>query len=197
MGRHKEYDREDLIKRATELFRDHGFAETTTAMLTTELQVNKNTLYSEFGSKQELFDECLEHYNNANVENSFGPLERPEASVQEIRELFKFFARAASGPAKGRGCLFCNTAVEFGPADPSGQRFVQRYFGRISSAFLNALANAKKEGLIAGGIDIELEAQSFTASVLGMFVMIRAAAKPRLVEGAAKAAIRRLEGICL
>jgi len=166
-------------------------------MLVDKLQVNKNSLYSEFGSKQALFDACLEHYNNTNMAKNFGPLELPETSVQQIRELFEFFAGAASGPAAGRGCLFCNTAVEFGPDDPTGHRFVQRYFNRIFSAFLNALNNAKRSGLILQGIDTREEAQSFTASVLGMFVMIRANAKPDLVEGAATAVIRRLESICL
>jgi TetR/AcrR family transcriptional repressor of nem operon len=166
-------------------------------MLVEKLEVNKNSLYSEFGSKQALFDAYLEQYDNTNVARNFGPLELPDANVQQIRELFQFFAAAASVPAAGRGCLFCNTAVEFGPDDPNGQRFVQRYFQRIFSAFLNSLDNARRSGLIEPGIDTSEEAQSFTASVLGMFVMIRANASPDLVKGAAGAAIRRLDNICL
>ena len=76
-----------------------------------------------------MFDACLELYNNANVAKNFGPLELPEASVaSQIRELFRFFAGAATGPAAGRGCLLCNTAVEFGPDDPSGRQFVSTLF---------------------------------------------------------------------
>jgi AcrR family transcriptional regulator len=196
MGRHKEYERADLIERATELFRDHGYAGASTAMLVANLQVNKNSLYSEFGSKQALFNACLEHYNDTNVAKNFGPLELPDANVEQIREVFEFFAGSASGPARGRGCLFCNTAVEYGPDDPSGRRFVQRYFTRIFNAFMNALENANSSGRLVRGIDAREEAQSFTASVLGMFVMIRAKARTDLTKGAANAAIRRLKSIC-
>jgi TetR/AcrR family transcriptional repressor of nem operon len=195
MGRPKEYEREDLVAKATDLFRTHGYGGTSTQMLVDELGVNKKSLYSEFGNKQGLFDACLEHYDGLNVENNFGPLEQPGANLEQIRALFEFFAAAYSGPAGGRGCLLCNTAVEFGPNDPSGHEFVQRYFARISSSFVNALTNAKRGGRLKRGVDVELEAQSFTASVLGMFVMLRAKAKPKLLKGAAAAAIQRLEDL--
>ena len=193
MGRPKEYEREDLVARATDLFRTHGYAGTSTQMLVDQLRVNKKSLYSEFGNKLGLFDACLEYYDTLNVENNFGPLERPDAGLEQVQALFEFFAAASSGPAGGRGCLLCNTAVEFGPEDPSGHAFVQRYFARILSAFENALSNAKRSGELKRGVDIECEAQAFTASVLGLFVMLRAKAKPKLIKGAAAAALRRLD----
>jgi len=59
MGRHKTYDRDVLIGKAMETFRDHGFAGTSTQMLVEGLGVNRYSLYAEFGSKQALFDAAL------------------------------------------------------------------------------------------------------------------------------------------
>lgn len=193
MGRQKNYDRSDLIQRATALFREHGYAETSTAMLTEALGVNKKSLYAEFGLKKALFEACLEHYNDTNVERNFSPLEQPEAGLDEVIALFTFFGRAASGPAAGLGCLLCNTAVEFGRDDPSGHRFVERYFKRISSALTHALRNAERDGRLYDGVDVKAEAQTLTASVLGLFVMLRAGAKPSLIKGAAQATVRQIE----
>jgi TetR/AcrR family transcriptional repressor of nem operon len=197
MGRKKKYDRDTLIERAMELFRAHGFAGTSTQMLVEGLGVNRFSLYAEFGNKQELFDATLERYNEEVIERNFSPLEAPTAGVREIRALLEFFASAHQGPASGRGCLLCNTAVEFGPADPSGAAFVQRYFKRLSQAFYQALNNAQGKGELRNEVDLNGEADYLTASTLGLFVMIRAEAPPAIIENAANMAIEHLEGLCI
>ena len=196
MGRKKNYDRDILIERAMELFRDHGFAGTSTQMLVEGLGVNRFSLYAEFGNKQKLFDAALERYNEEVIERNFSPLEAPTAGLGDIRALLEFFASARQGPASGRGCLLCNTAVEFGSADPSGAAFVQRYFKRLSHAFYQALNNARSKGELRGEVALQDEADFLTASTLGLFVMIRAEAPTSIVENAAHMAIEHLNGLC-
>jgi len=94
-----------------------------------------------------------------------------------------------------RGCLLCNTAVEFGPDDPSGAGFVQRYFDRLSAAFCAALDNAHGKGELRPPVEPRAEAGFFTASVLGMFVMLRAKAPATVVEDASRVAIDHLEAL--
>ena len=55
MGERKQYDRIDLLDKAIEVFRLHGFCGTSTAQLAAELRVNRKSMYAEFGSKQGLF----------------------------------------------------------------------------------------------------------------------------------------------
>ena len=195
MGRNKTYDRDVLIGKAMELFRDHGFAGTSTLMLVEGLGVNRYSMYAEFGSKQALFYASLKRYDEEVVERNFGPLEAPRAGIAEVRALLDFFRAAGEGPASGRGCLLCNTAVEFGPADPSGAGFVQGYFERLSKAFYAALHNAHSQGELLRSVDPREEANFFTASVLGLFVMLRAKAPPTVIESAARVAIEHLEAL--
>ena len=195
MGRNKTYDRDVLIERAMEMFRDHGFAGTSTQMLVEGLGVNRYSLYAEFGGKQTLFDAALKRYDEKVVERNFGPLEAPAAGIAEVRALLDFFRTAGKGPAAGRGCLLCNTAVELGPDDPSGARFVQRYFKRLSTAFYAALDNAHSRGELRRSADPREEANFFTASVLGLFVMLRAKGPPKVIESAARVAIEHLEAL--
>ena len=197
MGRKKNYDRDELLEKAMEIFRDHGFANTSTQMLVEGLGVNRFSLYTEFANKQVLFDEALERYNSVVVERNFGPLESKTAGIAEIRLLLDFFALASRGPASGRGCLLCNTAVEFGSTDPGGSKFVQRYFKRITKAFYNALTNANNRGELRDSVLLREEADFFTATTLGLFVMIRAKAPPKVIENAAKMAIAHLDGLCV
>jgi TetR/AcrR family transcriptional repressor of nem operon len=193
MGRRKTYDRDDLVAKAMELFRDHGYAGTSTQLLVQELGVNRYSLYAEFGSKQTLFDEALRRYDDEIIDRNFGPLERPGAGANEIRTLFEFFGDASHSPGLGRGCLLCNTAVEFGPEDPNGAGFVARYFARLLGAFETALTNARSRGEIDRLVDPAHEAGFFTACVLGLFVMLRAHAPSDAIESAARGVADHLE----
>ena len=195
MGRKKSYDRDVLVGKAMELFRDHGFAGTSAEMLVEGLGVNRYSLYAEFGSKQGLFDAAVQRYDEEVLGRRFGPLEAQGAGIDEVRTLLEFFGAAGRGPASGRGCLLCNTAVEFGPDDPSGAGFVQQYFERLSAAFDAALANARDRGELRRSVDPREEAGFFTASVLGLFVMVRAKAPPTVIESAARVAIVHLEAL--
>lgn len=195
MGRKKTYDRETLIDRSMEMFRDHGFAGTSTQMLVDGLGVNRYSLYAEFGDKQTLFDAALDKYNAMVIEPRFRPLEAPDAGIDEVRAVLEFYGSAGEGPASGRGCLLCNTAIELGPHDPSGAGFVQQYFERLSRAFQAALDNAHRSSEVPSWVNPRQEAEFFTATVLGMFVMLRAAAPASTIQGAARAAIQHLEAL--
>jgi TetR/AcrR family transcriptional repressor of nem operon len=195
MGRRKGYDRDQLLSMAMEVFRDKGFAGASAETLVASLGVNRYSIYAEFGSKQALFEEALKRYDQENVANNFGPLEAPDAGLEEVHELLKFFSSASKSPAWGRGCLLCNTAVEFGPDDPTGEGFIQKYFQRLSSAFRNALENAVDQGQLDKSVDPDVEASFLTSSVLGLFVMLRAKAPELTIKSAAQAAIDHLNAL--
>ena len=197
MGRKKNYDRDTLIEKAMELFRDNGYAGTSIQMLVEGLGVNRYSLFAEFGNKLKLFEAALERYNNEVIERKFGPLESPTAGVKEIRALLVFYSAASKGPASGRGCLLCNTAVEFGPDDPGGSGRAKKYFKRLSMAFYKALKNAFNRGELKKSVNLKMEADFFTASALGLFVMIRAKAQPVMIKNAAKITITHLDGLCV
>lgn len=108
----KKYDRTELLDKAIEVFRVRGFNGTSTAALVDELGVNRKSMYSEFGSKQELFEAALRRYGEEHLSNVIAPIEASNANVDSIRAAFNGYAEASGGWARGRGCLMCNTAVE-------------------------------------------------------------------------------------
>jgi TetR/AcrR family transcriptional regulator, transcriptional repressor for nem operon len=185
MGRKKTYQRDELLERAMGLFREHGFAGTSTEMLVAHLGVNRNTMYREFGSKQLLFSLALDRYDQSVIAQSVGRLEAGDAGLADVAALFQFYASAVEGQGYGRGCLLCNTAVELGPADPTGEGQVGRYFERLSRAFLSPLQNAQHMGQVRPDVDVTAAADFLTAAALGIFVMLRAQApRAQVVNGA-------------
>jgi TetR/AcrR family transcriptional repressor of nem operon len=176
MGRSKQYERTELLDRAVELFRRQGFNGTSTAELVEELGVNRKSMYAEFGSKQELFEATLQHYDRKHLTRVLAPIEAHDAGVDTIREAFEGYASASEGWFHGRGCLLCNTAVERAALDPASGRYVAAYLRRISRAFRNALENGRRTGDLDETADLGELAAFLTTALIGVAACIRAEA---------------------
>lgn len=193
MGRAKQYNRTDLLDTAVELFRLQGFNGTSTADLVTALGINRKSMYAEFGSKQELFEAALEHYDRNHLTRVLEPIEAPDAGVEAIRRAFSDYASASEGWYNGRGCLLCNTAVERGALDPASGRYVAAYLDRLTRAFRQALENARYAGDIDESLDIDHHAAFLTTALIGVAACIRAKAPPEQVQAASEIATRVLD----
>ena len=193
MGRPKTYDREEIAAKAMELFWLHGFNGTSTQALVEHMQINRYSLYAEFGSKQRLYEVALARYERDIVGHYFGALETSGAGLQEIREVIGFFAASARQPGSERGCLLCNSATERAPHDPTSRGFVEAYVNRIAKAFRQALDNAAGKGQRRPGVVTEDEGLFFASAMFGFFVLLRSQVNPSILRGAARGAIEHLE----
>ena len=195
MSRAKQYDRTELLDQAVELFRRQGFNGTSTAELVAEFGVNRKSMYAEFGSKQELFEAALERYNHKHLTGVLAPLERPDASLDAIRQSFHGYASASEGPFHGLGCLMCNTAVERAALDPGSGRLIDAYLERLTQAFRHALSNAQQGGEIDSTVDLDQIAGFLTTALIGMAASVRAEAPPAQLWAAYKVISGIVEGL--
>jgi TetR/AcrR family transcriptional repressor of nem operon len=193
MARAKQYDRTELLDKAVELFRRQGFNGTSTAELVAELGVNRKSMYSEFGSKQELFEATLDYYNHNHLTRVLAPIEAEDAGVDAIRTAFHGYASASEGWFNGRGCLMCNTAVERGALDPASGQYVAAYLDRLDRAFRNALRNGQRSGDIDQAADLDELAAFFTTALIGIAACIRAEAPSQQLHAASRVATRMLD----
>ena len=192
MGRKKSYEPKALVARALGVFHRRGFKGASTEVLVKELAVNRNSVYSEFGSKEKLFVAAMTCYDQQVVSRLFGPLESPDANLDDIEALYRAFSGTAN-EAKGLGCLMCNTAAELGGTELNLQPQVEAYFERLQKAFCNALGGAIRTGQIAEGIDINVEARFLTAGCLGIFLMVRAGIATSTAIGAVEGSLHHLQ----
>ena len=188
----KNYDRDELLDRAIELFRRQGYAATSTAELVEELGVNRKSMYAEFGSKQELFEAVLERYSKVHLSRVLASIEDPTAGADTIRNAFTGYASALDSRFKGLGCLMANTAVERAALDPGSAKFVDAYLERLRVAFTRALTNARAAGDLSDDAQLEDLAASFAMSVVGISALIRANAPPGQVHAAGRGVVAPL-----
>ena len=63
-GRPRAFDRDDAVDQAMQLFWQHGYDSTSLSLLKAALGggISAPSFYAAFGSKEALFDECVQRY---------------------------------------------------------------------------------------------------------------------------------------
>ena len=117
MARPREFDRDQVVDRAVEVFWRNGFAATSIRDLVEATGLNRGSLYHTFGDKAGLFEAALERYRAG------GPIRRLVAAAdsgpprQVIGEFFARLVELGASDTERRGCLMTNTAAELAARD--------------------------------------------------------------------------------
>ncbi|PUE07085.1 hypothetical protein B9Z51_14485 [Limnohabitans sp. T6-5] len=197
MGRYKKYERDDIARKAMEIFWRNGFQGTSTQTLVESMGVNRFSLYAEFGNKQNLYEAALQLYAHEVVDQHFRALESEDGGLPQIEAMLAGFAAAAGELGSELGCFMCNCATERGAEDPGSQVFVHAHVSRISAALSNALNNARQDGVIRPEVDTVQEGQFLATLLLGLFVLLRAKVEPAVVRSSAHIAMAHLQQLQL
>ena len=193
MRSNKKYKKEDAARRAMQVFWRHGYDGTSTQMLVDEMDVNRFSLYAEFGNKQALYEAALALYEAEVVARNIGVLDHPGANLDTIAQLIQGFGAWACQPGSEVGCFICNSATERAPYDPGSQAFVNRYVARLSAGFTHCLVQADRQGQLQAGVDALAEGRFLATLLLGFFVQLRAQVPAELVQSSASAALMYLQ----
>lgn len=195
MGRRKTYDAEKIARKAMELFWQKGYHATSTQALVEHMNVNRYSLYAEFGNKQGLYEAALSLYQRDVVTDFFRALESPDAGIAEIDGHFALVAEHSRRLRSQAGCLMCNSATERAPFDSASQSVFSEHFDRMSGAFTRALDNSKRRGEIRSDVRTSDEGRFFATTLLGFSVLLRARVEPKVVASAVRSVRRHLSGL--
>lgn len=195
VGRHKTYDRQTISERAMLLFWERGYHATSTRDLTDAMGVNPCSLYAEFGSKEDLYNAAIVHYEMTVVPKYFGALEAPDASLDQIVAVLNFFGDVGCYEGAHLGCFLCNAGIERAPTPVQSQISTDRFVLRLVKAFRHALENAQAGGLLVDHAPVEALSQFFPTVLMGIFALARAKTDGVVMRAAADQALGRLAAV--
>ncbi|MFT6189063.1 MAG: AcrR family transcriptional regulator [Oleispira sp.] len=112
MGRPKNYDHQDVLKKAMMQFWKAGFAETSLSDLEVATSLNRYSLYKGFGDKETLFEQSLEYYQDHIIRRMLAPLTKSEPSIEAVNNYFAQLNKLLKGKHGEYGCLFQNSQKE-------------------------------------------------------------------------------------
>jgi TetR/AcrR family transcriptional repressor of nem operon len=193
MARNREFDPALALDKAMKVFWQKGYANTSIEDLVSATGVNRHGLYDEFENKHGLFLAALEHYQNTVVGMLFGIVERPGASLTDIRAFFAKLVELSSSEMGKLGCLMTNCASEVAPHDEHAATKVDKFRARLQLGFRNALSNAKAAGELPARLDVEQVSDFLTGVMQGMSVLARSHANPRMMANVMEVALSCLQ----
>ncbi|HJS75619.1 MAG TPA: TetR/AcrR family transcriptional regulator, partial [Vicinamibacteria bacterium] len=117
MGRPREFDRDEALDRAVQVFWSRGFERTSVEDLTDSMGIQRGSLYAAFGDKHQLFLAALDRYEERFYRDTLRFLE--EGSPREgIRRVFQQVVSDCACGGGAKGCFITNTAVALAEDDP-------------------------------------------------------------------------------
>lgn len=112
MGRPKNYNHQDVLKKTMMQFWKAGFAETSLSDLEVATSLNRYSLYKGFGDKETLFEQSLEYYQDHIIRRMLAPLTKSEPSIEAVNNYFAQLNKLLKGKYGQYGCLFQNSQKE-------------------------------------------------------------------------------------
>lgn len=173
MARTKEFDPEEALDRALDIFWRRGYEGTSLRDLLEGMDISRQSLYDTFGDKRSLFLKVLARYEALAMEGLVQLLEGRN-TVTAIRGFAEYFLHEVVLDSDRGSCLMASTAIEVGRADLEIQAVVKTYFGRIETAIHAVLAGAMEAGQIDAGRDLRAIARHLVNAIYGLGIMGRA-----------------------
>lgn len=182
MARPRTFDPERVLAAATGQFQRAGLHATSAEDLCRVTGLGRSSLYNTFGSKDELFAQCLDAYLDSTLarterivgDRSLGTVERIEALLRLV--VAEETERAESGAP--RGCLAVNTVAELAD-DPGHEKSVER-IGRDTAARLELLSAVLRVGQAAGEVTKSVSAEGLAAFVNSAIAGLRISSQGRV-----------------
>ena len=152
MGRNLEFDRELALTKATELFWQEGYINTSLRQLLAAMSMGESSFYNTFKSKKALYLECLGHYNNVMMAER-GELIGGDAPARE--RLHKFFLAAVTDCASNQqsGCLMANSFTKEVLEDKDLRQYIFDGTQGVLEMFAAIITEGMEQGDFRSNID--------------------------------------------
>ncbi|HWO02124.1 MAG TPA: TetR/AcrR family transcriptional regulator [Blastocatellia bacterium] len=193
MARPKEFDRDEALHKAMEVFWARGYEAASIQDLVRHIGINRQSLYDTFGDKHALYLQALDCYRQVEGRKLFELLERPGPVKKTLRHLFEGVVERALCDEQRRGCFVGNAMSELaGRCKETAARTCSNV-AATEEAFYRTLLRGKKEGELKGVRHPRAVARFLYSSMQGLVLMAKANQNRKALEDVVKVTLSVLE----
>ena len=170
-GRPRCFDKDEALDAALGVFHAQGYEGASIDDLTAALGINRPSLYSAFGNKEDLYIAVLQKYHG-NYRDFFESLIAEKLPPKEtIKKWLSFFLENSKAQKDPLGCLIVNSTLLAGTSYPRISQELKKLHDLNAALLEDYLAAEKKNGRFSG--DPAATSQFYNALVQGMAVLYR------------------------
>ena len=193
MPRPKEFNPDDAIEKAMQVFWHKGYEATSMEDLLSAMDLNRGSLYDTFGDKRQLFLKVIDRYCTTFADAKFSLLDQPGPALPTLRRFISGMIDSSLADPQRRGCLISNTVMELSPHENEIAGTLRQALKMVEDTFFKVLARAERQGELKHDKDPRALARFLTTMMQGTIVMIKAGASADVVKQTAETALSILD----
>ncbi|MFB6271404.1 MAG: TetR/AcrR family transcriptional regulator [Salinibacter sp.] len=188
MPRSKEFDPDEVLEQAMELFWENGFEATSAQDLVDHTGLNRSSLYNTFESKQELYLRALDHYRQQDA----GAFDRLLDQFDSARAAIRHLLEQALPGDDPRGCFVANAAVERAHCDEDTQAKACKALSQMQDGFEALVEYGQDQGEIPEDRNPEATAHFLANTYFGLQTMAKLGLPQAVFENVIEESLRAL-----
>jgi len=193
MARHKEFDRDQVLQKAMEVFWSRGYEAASIQDLLARMGINRQSLYDTFGDKHALYLLTLDRYHQVESRKLFEALEKSVSVRRALRQLFAGVVEAALSEEERRGCFMGNAMSELAGRCKATADKTCSNMAAIERAFYRVLLRGKQRGELKGVRDPRAVARFLYSSLQGLVLVANATQDRKTLEDVVKVTLSVLD----
>lgn len=149
MARTKEFNEDQVLDKAIEIFWYKGYNGTSAQDLVNHLGLSRSSLYDTFGDKQKLFSQSLQRYQTQSQDQIVKILEDSQNIKETFQDIFKQAVVESLDDRITKGCFMVNSSVELAMHDEEIAKIVKSNSRKMEEIFTNAVKKGQEAGHIS------------------------------------------------
>lgn len=170
-GRPREFDLDQALDKAIDVFSESGYHATPLIKLTGAMEITEGSLYKAFRDKRGVFLAAFERYLARRNERLSRELASARTGRDRIRAVLTIYAGMSYGKQGRRGCLVVGSAVDLASTDAEMAKRVADQFAAHEQRLIDAIEQGQADGSIPAHIDATTTARLLLCVVQGMRVL--------------------------
>ncbi len=191
-GPDKQFDPQEALGKAMQLFWAKGYAATGLAELQERMGIGRKSLYDTFGNKRQLFIKALQLYSDSVVRQIFGELNKEGSPLGNVRRVMRRLQERHSMP-ESTGCLLGVSMAQCRTDDAEMAEVLRHHIKGIEEAFYETFKRAQDVGELDRNTNIRDLARLYMGIGQGLALIGRVQDAPAVPRSIVNAALATLE----
>lgn len=193
MPRTKTYDREEVLEKALFLFQSQGYEATGMQALVSHMGISRSSIYEEFGDKEGLYFEALQHYRSKSSILFIKALNETTNPIATFRQFLIDGLKEQIKSGKP-SCFMASSCTEVNLlSSAKGNELVMHNKKEVVNAMTAAIKRGQKNDLIKKNIKAKDAAEMIFAINNGAAVLSRIEKSPTAILKGIELAFQMLE----